>query len=51
MHRIELQAFIDAIGKGKLPEVDAFDGYIGLKLALAATESYKTGKPVKISID
>ena len=50
-YELELQAFIDAIGKGKLPEVDAFDGYMGLKLALAATESYKTGKPVKISID
>ena len=30
-------------------ELQAFDGLVGIKLALAATESYRTDKPVQLT--
>ena len=42
-----MQAFIDHVRESKPSPVTAHDGMIGLKLALAATQSYRTGKAVK----
>jgi len=46
----ELNAFIDAVEAGNRdPRPSGFDGLQAQKLADAATESWKTGKPVKVS--
>jgi myo-inositol 2-dehydrogenase/D-chiro-inositol 1-dehydrogenase len=45
----ELNAFIDAVEAGNRdPRPNGFDGLQAQKLADAATESWKTGKPVKV---
>jgi myo-inositol 2-dehydrogenase/D-chiro-inositol 1-dehydrogenase len=44
----EVNAFIDGIAKGKSARPNGFDGLQAQKLADAATESWKTGKPVKV---
>ena len=41
-------AFIDAIGSGKKPSPSGEDGLNAQRLADAATESAKTGQPVKV---
>jgi scyllo-inositol 2-dehydrogenase (NAD+) len=48
-YELEMQAFVDAVNENKPSPVSAYDGMIGLKLALAATESYKTASPVKLT--
>jgi scyllo-inositol 2-dehydrogenase (NAD+) len=48
-YELEMQAFADAINQNRPSPVTAYDGMIGLKLALAATESYKKASPVKLS--
>ena len=48
-YELEMQAFVDCVLDGKPSMVTAYDGMMGIKLALAATESYKTNKPVKIT--
>ncbi len=46
----ELGTFIDAVESGNRdPKPSGFDGLQAQKLADAATESWKTGKPVKVS--
>jgi myo-inositol 2-dehydrogenase / D-chiro-inositol 1-dehydrogenase len=46
----ELNAFISAVEKGdRNPRPSGFDGLQAQKLAEAATESWKTGKPVRVS--
>lgn len=45
-YTIELQHFIDSIQKDEAPLVTAYDGKVALDIALAATESFKTGKTV-----
>ena len=46
----ELNAFIDAVEAGnRNPQPSGFDGLQAQKLADAATESWKTGRPVKVS--
>ena len=45
----ELQAFVDCVRAGNPSPVDAYDGLVGIKLALAATESYRTDKPVQLT--
>jgi scyllo-inositol 2-dehydrogenase (NAD+) len=47
-YELEMQAFVDAVNEGKPSPVTAYDGMIGLKLALAATQSYKTSAAVKL---
>ncbi len=47
-YELEIQAFVDSVRNGEASKVNAFDGYIGLKLALAATESHLTGQKVLI---
>ena len=44
----EMQAFVDCVREGKPSPVDAIDGLIGIKLALAATESFRGNKAVVI---
>jgi len=44
----EVNAFIDGIAKGQSARPNGFDGLQAQKLADAATESWKTGKPVKV---
>jgi scyllo-inositol 2-dehydrogenase (NAD+) len=48
-YELEIQAFIDAVNEGKPSPVTAYDGMIGLKLALAATQSYKTSTAVELT--
>jgi scyllo-inositol 2-dehydrogenase (NAD+) len=48
-YELEMQAFVDAVRANKPAPVTAYDGMVGLKLALAATESYRKGAPVKLT--
>lgn len=48
-YELEVQAFIDCLRENKPSAVTAYDGMIGLKLALAATESHRKGAPVKLT--
>jgi scyllo-inositol 2-dehydrogenase (NAD+) len=48
-YELEIQAFVDAVNEDKPSPVSAYDGMIGLKLALAATQSYKTASAVKLT--
>jgi myo-inositol 2-dehydrogenase / D-chiro-inositol 1-dehydrogenase len=45
----EVNSFIDGIAKGVSARPNGHDGLQAQKLADAATESWKTGKPVKVS--
>jgi len=47
-YRLELAAFIDAVDGGKMPSPSGFDGLKAQRLADAATEAQKTGKPVGV---
>jgi myo-inositol 2-dehydrogenase/D-chiro-inositol 1-dehydrogenase len=47
-YRLEVLAFLDAVEKGAAPSASGHDGLQAQKLAEAATESWKTGKPVKV---
>jgi myo-inositol 2-dehydrogenase/D-chiro-inositol 1-dehydrogenase len=47
-YRLEVLAFLDAVEKGEAPSASGHDGLQAQKLAEAATESWKTGKPVKV---
>ena len=44
----EVNAFIDGIAAGKSPKPNGFDGLQAQKLADAATESWQTGKVIKV---
>jgi myo-inositol 2-dehydrogenase/D-chiro-inositol 1-dehydrogenase len=47
-YRLELAAFIDAVTNKKPPSPSGHDGLMAQRLADAATESHKTGKPVRL---
>ncbi len=47
-YRIELDRFIEAVGKGEKPSPGGEDGLRSLLLADAATESARSGKPVPV---
>ena len=47
-YRDELEAFIDAVQNGKKPSPSGEDGLMAQRLADAATESHRTGQPVKL---
>jgi myo-inositol 2-dehydrogenase / D-chiro-inositol 1-dehydrogenase len=49
-YRAEMNAFLDALANKKPMPVGAEDGRKALVLAEAALKSYKTGKPVKVSL-
>ena len=44
----EIAAFLDAMEKGTRPKADGHDGLMAQKLAEAATQSSKSGQPVKV---
>ncbi|MDR1883610.1 MAG: Gfo/Idh/MocA family oxidoreductase [Prevotella sp.] len=48
-YELEMQAFINAVQEGRPSPVTAYDGMVGLKLALAATHSYRTSSAVKLT--
>ncbi|MCY8911845.1 inositol 2-dehydrogenase [Bacillus atrophaeus] len=48
---LELQHFAECVQTGKRPLVTEVDATINLEIGIAATDSYKTGKPVKIHMD
>jgi myo-inositol 2-dehydrogenase/D-chiro-inositol 1-dehydrogenase len=50
-YRCELAAFIDAVANGRPPSPSGRDGLAAQRLADAATESRRTGKPVTIKLD
>jgi myo-inositol 2-dehydrogenase/D-chiro-inositol 1-dehydrogenase len=47
-YRRELAAFIDSVANGKKPSPSGQDGLMAQRLADAATESHKSGQPVKL---
>ncbi|MGE3876089.1 MAG: Gfo/Idh/MocA family oxidoreductase, partial [Parvibaculaceae bacterium] len=47
-YRLEVLAFLDAVEKGQAPSASGHDGLQAQKLAEAATESWKTGRPVTV---
>ena len=47
-YRNELAAFIEAVTKGKPTSPSGYDGLMAQRLADAATEARKAGKPVKL---
>ncbi len=47
-YRTELTAFLDAVSGGNKPEPTGYDGLMAQRLADAATESARTGKPVRL---
>lgn len=47
-YRRELAAFIEAVSKGTKPSPSGRDGLMAQRLADAATESWKTGNPVRV---
>jgi myo-inositol 2-dehydrogenase/D-chiro-inositol 1-dehydrogenase len=47
-YKAEIEAFIEAIVKGKKPTPDGTDGLKAQLMADAATKSRETGKPVKL---
>lgn len=50
-YRLELDAFISAVATGQTPSPSGLDGLKAQILADAATESWKTGKPVAVTLD
>lgn len=47
---IEIGEFIDSVQKGKKPTVGGVDGLYSVLIAMAAKESFLTGKPVKVEL-
>jgi myo-inositol 2-dehydrogenase/D-chiro-inositol 1-dehydrogenase len=47
-YRAELDAFLSAVASGRPPEPGGHDGLMAQRLADAATESARTGRPVKL---
>jgi myo-inositol 2-dehydrogenase / D-chiro-inositol 1-dehydrogenase len=47
-YRAELTAFLDAVSGGTAPEPTGRDGLMAQRLADAATESARTGKPIRV---
>jgi scyllo-inositol 2-dehydrogenase (NAD+) len=48
-YELEVDAFVNAVREGKESPVNARDGMIALKLAKAATDSYRKGQAVELS--
>jgi myo-inositol 2-dehydrogenase/D-chiro-inositol 1-dehydrogenase len=48
-YRSELNTFLDAVGAGRQPQPTGLDGLKAQRLADAATESARSGKPVRLS--
>lgn len=48
-YELEIQAFVNNVLEGKPSPVDAYDGLIGIKLALIATKSHLEKKAIQIT--
>lgn len=48
-YELEMQAFADCVLQRKDSPVNAYDGMIGIKLALTATESFHKKQPVRLT--
>ncbi|HEX7005470.1 MAG TPA: inositol 2-dehydrogenase [Trueperaceae bacterium] len=48
-YRLEVQAFVDAVREGRPPSPGTRDAVESLRVAVAATESLHTGKPVRVA--
>ena len=48
---VELQAFVNAVIEDKPTPVSGKDGLVPVLIALAAQESFNSGKPVKVASD
>lgn len=48
-YELEMQAFVQNVLEGKPSPVTAYDGMVGIKLALTATQSFREGKPIKLT--
>jgi scyllo-inositol 2-dehydrogenase (NAD+) len=48
-YQLEMMHFIDCILRGELPSVTVRDGKAAQQIAKAATQSFKTGKEVKLN--
>lgn len=47
--RLELEAFFQALGEGRTPNPGPADALETLRLALAATRSWREGRPVRVA--
>jgi UDP-N-acetylglucosamine 3-dehydrogenase len=48
-YQVELQHFVDCIENGVAPSITPEDGTAAVRIALAATESARTGRPVELN--
>ena len=48
-YRLEVQAFVDAVREGRQPSPGTADAVESLRVAVAATESLRSGKPVRVA--
>lgn len=48
-YELEMQAFVDHVRANEPSPVTAYDGMMGIKLALTATASYRAGKAMQLS--
>lgn len=48
-YRLEVQAFVDAVREGRRPTPGTVDAVESLRVAMAATESLRTGRPVRVA--
>ncbi|MBT2573870.1 Gfo/Idh/MocA family oxidoreductase [Bacillus sp. ISL-51] len=48
-YRLELEHFAACVQKGETPIVTEVDAAINLEIGIAATDSFRTGKPVKLT--
>ncbi|ANF35980.1 hypothetical protein KR92_10600 [Bacillus sp. CN2] len=48
-YRLELEHFAECVKKGETPIVTDIDAAINLEIGIAATESFKTGRLVKLT--
>lgn len=48
-YELEMQAFVQNVLEGKPSPVTAYDGMVGIKLALTATQSFREGKPIQLT--
>lgn len=48
-YELEMEAFVNCVLEGKPSPVTAYDGMMGIKLALTATESYRQNKPITLT--
>lgn len=48
-YELEMDAFVNHVLEGKPSPVTAYDGMMGIKLALTATASHRQGKPVTLT--